>query len=328
MTEIEQFVDEIREIINSPRIKYTLSQDYAPWMMLCSTLDAIEDTDSCLNAFLTTDINFDSGNQHLDYGRKYIFVYGALQALFVQQDAVENMAKALEIPYTREATLKEIREIRNDSVGHPTKRGDGQGKAFNFISRMTINNQGFQLGTAYADGTPYRFKDVDIPDLITTQRNIHLSDLGDILETLKEREREMEHKNKFAEKKLADFFPPTLNYHLRKICEATLPEAGDTKLGGVNVEFILKHIAQFKTELAEREILEAYEGLTGDLELANYPLQELRKFFRSPDETHINEKDAYIFADFAERRVQELLESAKELDEEYGQDDPEEIHSR
>ena len=133
----------------------------------------------------------------------------------------------------------------------------------------------------------------------------------------------MEHRNEFAGKKLADAFPSTLNYHLSKICEATLPESGYAELGAGNVDFILKRIEQFKAELAEREILEAYEGLTYDLELVDHPSQELRKYFRNPDETHINEKDAYIFADFVDKQVQALLGWARRLDEEYSQDDPE-----
>ncbi len=88
-------------------------------------------------AFLETNIDgFDAGN-------KYMYVYGTLQALIVQQDAVKNLTESLKIPYTPDQKLKDIRDIRNDSVGHPTKRGGGTGSAFNFISRITINNQGF-----------------------------------------------------------------------------------------------------------------------------------------------------------------------------------------
>ena len=315
---IEQLTNDIRDIINSPRNKYVLLQDSAAWNMLCSCLDVIEDTNCCLEAFLTTDIErFDSDSQYLDDGNKYMYVYGTLQALFMQQDAVKHLAESLQIPYTLDPQLKEIRDIRNDSIGHPTKRSGGTGRAFNFISRTTINNQGFQLGTAYADGRPYCFKDVDIPDLIAKQRCVFMGVLGDVLETL--REKEMEHKNKFADKKLADAFR-SLSDRVKQIFEAILsPESAHAKVSVGNVNFILKRIEQFRAELAERKILEAYEGLTCDLELVDYPLQELRKYFCNPDETHINKKDAFIFADFAEKQVQKLLECAKGLDEEYSQ---------
>jgi hypothetical protein len=70
--------------------------------------------------------------------------------------------------------------------------------------------------------------------------------------------------------------------------------------------------------LEERDILEAY-GITYNLELVNYPLQELKKYFCTPDETHINERDAYIFAYFVKQQIEGLFKIAKELDEEYSQ---------
>ena len=148
----------------------------------------IEDTDYCLEAFLTKDIEGldEDGNKYvLATGTKYMYVYGTLQALFVQQDAVKHLAESLQIPYTCDPSLKEIREIRNDSVGHPTKRG--KGSAFNFISRVTIDNQGFKLSTAYADGRDDFRRPVDIPDLIRTQRDVFIGVLRDVLERLEER---------------------------------------------------------------------------------------------------------------------------------------------
>ena len=316
MQNITQLISDIRDLINKPRKKHLLLKDSTTWNMLCSSLDVIEDTDYCLEAFLTTDID------PLDDSNKYMYVYGTLQALFVQQDAVEHLTEPLKIPYplnensNEKQQLDEIREIRNDSVGHPTKRGGGIRRAFNFTSRITINNQGFELGTTYADGRPNCSKDVNIPNLIATQRRILIGVLDSLIKPL--RKEEMEHRREFADKKLADAFHPSLNYLLRKIREAVGP-SGDARLGGINVGYILKCIGEFKTKLAEREILEASEVLTYNLELVDYPLQELRKYFFNPDETHINERDASIFAYFAEKQTQKLLEMAKELDEEYSQ---------
>ena len=316
MQNISQLISDIRDLINEPRKQHLLLKDSAAWNMLCSSLDVIEDTDYCLEAFLTTDID------PLDDGNKYMYVYGTLQALFVQQDAVEHLTEPLKIPYplnensNEKQQLNEIREIRNDSVGHPTKRGGGTGRAFNFISRITIDNQGFELGTIYADGRPNCSKHANIPNLITAQRNILIGVLDSIIKTLEQEE--MEHRREFADKKLTDAFPPTLNYHLRKIGEA-IGRSGDAKLGGINVDRTLKSIEQFKADLVERDILEAYENITYSLKLVDYPLQELKKYFCTPDETHINEGDAYIFAYFAEKQTQKLLERAKELDEEYSQ---------
>ena len=310
MQNISQLTSDIRDLIDDPRKKHLLLKDSIAWNMLCSSLDVIEDTDCCLETFLTTDID------HLDDGKKYMYVYGTLQALFVQQDAVKHLAESLKISYPLNQQLNEIRTIRNDSVGHPTKRGGSTERAFNFISRITISNQGFELGTTYADGRPDCSKDVNIPNLIAIQRSILIGVLDSIIKTLEQEE--MEHRREFADKKLADAFLPNLNYHLQKILEE-VGASGDAKLGGINVDRILKSIEQFKADLAERDILEAHENITYNLKLVDYPLQELKKYFCTPDETHINERDAYIFAYFVEQRTKGLFKIATELDEEYSQ---------
>ncbi len=127
----------------------------------------------------------------------------------------------------------------------------------------------------------------------------------------------MKHRKEFVGQKLADAFPSTLNYHCQKMFEA-VGTSGDATLGGISVDHILKSVEQFKDELEKRDILEAYD-ITYNLELVDYPLQELKKYFSTPDETHINKRDAYIFACFAEQQIQGLFETAKELDAEYSQ---------
>lgn len=309
MQDTAKLVKEIRKLINRPRKQYALLQDQAMWAMLCSSMDTIGDTELCFDAFLTHDID------RVNNGVKYVFVYGTLQALFVQQDAVENLHEALNMSYTQDPSLKNIREIRNDSVGHPTKRGGGH--SYNFISRITLGSQGFQLMTINRDRPQPRFKDVNVPELIATQRDVFVDVLDNVIKTLENEE--MEHRKKFAGKKLADAFHPT-SYFLSKIFEAILdPRWGHALLGEDHVSLILESIEAFKNGLKDREILEAYAGVTDTLEEVDYPLQELRTYFRNRAETHINEKDAYIFAHFVSTQIQELCQIAEEIDEEYSQ---------
>lgn len=309
MQDISQLVDEVRDLINRPRKQYALLQDRAMWAMLCSSMDIIEDTELCFDAFLTQDID------RADDGVKYVFVYGTLQALFLQQDAVQTLYEALTIQYTPDPALGKIRDIRNDSVGHPTKRGAGQGRSYNFIARITLGSQGFRLMTIYRDGQQTRF-DVNVPELIATQRDVFADVLANVVKTLEKEE--MEHRKKFEGRKLADVFSST-SYPLSKIFEALNPQSAHALLGATHVNQILKAIEAFKVGLKDREILEAYEGVQYTLELVDYPLQELRTYFRNPAETHINEKDANIFATFVDVQVEELLQFAREIDEEYSQ---------
>lgn len=314
MQDIAQLVEEIRKLITFSRKQYALLQNQAMWALLCSSMDTIEDTELCFDAFLTEDID------RADDGVKYVFVYGTLQALFVQQDAVENLHEALKVPYTQDPSLRSIREIRNDSVGHPTKRGGGH--SYNFIARITLESQGFRLRTTYRDGQQTRFKYVNVPELIATQRKVFIEVLDNVIKTLENEE--MEHRREFEGKKLANVFSsPGTNYPLSKIFEAILnPQSAHAQLGEVHVDQILKCIEAFKNGLKDREILEAYYedgGGTHTLELLAYALQKLQTYFRNSAEARINEKDAYIFATFVKVQVGGLRQYAREIDEEYSQ---------
>jgi hypothetical protein len=308
MQSIAQLESEIRGIINSARKQSALLESRSGWYMLCSCLDTIGDTELCIDAFLAEEVDL------LDYGARYLRVYGVLQALFVQQDAVCNLTEALKIPYTPDPDLRIIREIRNDSIGHPTKRGRGTGRAFNFITRVSLGSHGFQLMTTYPGSSTPVFRQVDIPDLIARQRSVLADALEDVINTL--RREEMTHRQEFADEKLVDAFPPTLLYHIEKIFESIhRPEYAE--FGGINVDFVIECIDQFKAGLKKRGILEAYDNVAYTLELVDYPLRELQVYFRDPERTHIDAKDAYIFAYFVREQTENLLEMAKEIDKEY-----------
>ena len=58
-----------------------------------------------------------------DTGERYLRIYGAMQGLFLQQDALSDLIKAIHPAkeIRRHDVLKDIREIRNASGGHPTQ---------------------------------------------------------------------------------------------------------------------------------------------------------------------------------------------------------------
>ena len=103
MHNLELLVNEVRDII----IKFDKSpdvlEDRATKMNLCSCLDVIVDTACCLGAFTNTDI------EQLDVGDKYVYVYGTLQALVLQQDAVKHFTCTLKKDGSSELSVeKEI----------------------------------------------------------------------------------------------------------------------------------------------------------------------------------------------------------------------------
>ena len=136
-----QKMSKIRDLINSSRKQNILLQDNILWHMLCSCMDTVEDTELALESFLKLDTD------SYDEGRNYLRIYGAMQALYVQQEAVKNLHESLQIPYTEDSSIEKIRHIRIDAAGHPTNRG--KKKAFNFINRSTLTPNSFELLTFY-----------------------------------------------------------------------------------------------------------------------------------------------------------------------------------
>ncbi len=111
----------IRDLINTPRKQYLLMKQMNLWSQLCSCLDVIGDTELAIAAYIHKEFSQNTG-------ANYLAVYGLLQTLFLQQDALFHLCEALGIgdPRDNYPRLKEIREDRNASVGHPTKLKRGK----------------------------------------------------------------------------------------------------------------------------------------------------------------------------------------------------------
>jgi len=308
-------IQKIRDFINEPRRRrYILSKDRALWHQCCSCLDVIEDSELAIAAYSAREFGA-SGGAH------YLAVYGLLQALFLQQDAVINLCESLGIPETIDnyPRLREIRETRSDSIGHPTKRNRKQARltSWHHIVRSTLSSKGFELLSHYSDGKS-ECKSVSVPDLIADQREY----LSDIINAVKDKleKQEVAHKERFRMEKLVSFFPDALDYSLRKILETTEMRE-DVVPGEASLQQVKQAIQSFKGALEKRGIdLETYDSIKHVYDLLEYPLGELENFFlgvKIGRQSNINEKTAYIFAFFVGKKVAELKQMAQELDEYY-----------
>jgi hypothetical protein len=85
----------------------------------------------------------------------------------------------------------------------------------------------------------------------------------------------------------------------------------------INLNVIKDCIEAFKAALTERGILEAYEPVKYQIELIEYPLDALCKFFSQSDQNKLTPSDANIFIFFIVHHVKELVEMAREIDSEY-----------
>ena len=158
-----------------------------------------------------------------------------------------------------------------------------------------------------------KHEDVNVRDLIATQKGVFVEVLKNVIETLQEEE--VEHRKKFGGKKLISAFQHT-SYAFQKVLEATLSaKSPHAELVRTHIDQILKSVEIFKSELRERD--EPDDNMEHVYENINYALQHIKAYFHAPEETHIHSEDTYIFADFAKRQMRELKEVAQEIDEKY-----------
>jgi hypothetical protein len=299
----------IRDFVTEARRRQELVARRADWNMLVSSLDAIGDTELAIEAYI-------AHPEPSDDGQKYLLIYGILQTLFLQQDALRHTIESLRLPYDTPPEFYDIRQIRNKTAGHMTKldRPKSLPQSSHHISRSTMHRSYFQLLSTYEDGR-VEFSSVNIDNLIIKQRRAVKEILGQVVQALKEDE--MAHREKFKDRQLLNIFSTT-QYFLGQILMASHPnpsvDLGEAKssLGAIK-----DHIDQFKQALEERGILPAYDSITYTLNELVYPLQRLTECF---DGTSVLDVEAaYIFGFFVRAKVGELQTIAREIDEEYAQ---------
>ncbi|MGH9663197.1 MAG: hypothetical protein ACRD9L_02090, partial [Bryobacteraceae bacterium] len=101
----------IREFISHPRRLDPLLNDKPAFNVLASAMDVISDTEWAITSY--------EHGEYADRGMLYLVLYGLLQAMYVQQDGLEHLVRALEgneqykIEIEPEAAY--IRKVRHDT---------------------------------------------------------------------------------------------------------------------------------------------------------------------------------------------------------------------
>jgi len=160
-----------------------LRADLPRWNQLHSALDALHQTHIAVETY-------NRSNGELREGERFLAIYGLLQALVVQQDALCHLAESLQtrpIRLNRHKRLEEIRNIRNWTVGHPTKADRHLIQSHHAIRRSVVGRGGFALFSAFDDGrTQYTY--VPLPQLARLQRRVISALLRDMLAELRQRD--------------------------------------------------------------------------------------------------------------------------------------------
>lgn len=247
---ITQLCSRVRDFINDPRRQSLLLRNRPDWFQICTALDAVDDSQLGIDAFHST--------PRTAVGQGYLQLHGLMQCLFLQQDAITNLAKALDTPekwqdYPR---LVEIREIRNDVTGHPTRRDQDRSRptpSFHTVLRQSVGTEYLEVISDFADGkTEHRF--FSLTEIISDQERYVSQMLANVVASLEQNE--AEHREAFKMEKLTELFEGQRTYAIEKIHEAageTLRPGPSTDLLGLwGVEHLQSICASFKGSLERR----------------------------------------------------------------------------
>lgn len=303
--QIQAKTTEIRDLVNNPWKRAILFKDKKNWRMLCACMDCIEETQLAIDSF------FKLPNFSADEGG-YLYLYGLLQACFLQQDAVSNLHMVLcgqGIDWKNSySTLYEVRELRNDAIGHPTNRGK---QSFHFIPRNNIRRDSFQIWS-FGDVFPHGCREQNIlfEKVRQIQEEVISKVLGGILSKLQMDLKH--HKQEFSEKSLCRLID-SIKFDISKIREGI--DSG-YEIVSANVKQLWNSCEQIKKGLSERygDIGELPEG-EYLVDKIDYLLSRINNWLS--DGNLCGNKDAGVFMDAFEYNFDKLKEILSEADEEF-----------
>jgi len=301
-----ELVQVVRNRVNEPRFHGKLQGKTKAYGQACSSMDMLGDSTMAIEAH--------GRMQAKDVGEQYLLLYGLLQAMFVEQDAALHLCKALDHPASLDdyEQLRQIRDIRNCSVGHPTEQGKEKERWFHFITQSSLSKDGFDLNSVNADGRRSA-RQVSIGQLLENQASGVSSILELLLKTLAEEEEA--HHAKFRDKPLKPLIGGSLNYALEKLGEPTYGN-GTKAQARWGLDAIQTALGEFQAALEERE-LGHLDSVTHALQKLEYPFKKLSDYLDSATEGVIDNDTAYIFVEFIGARLDELRTIVEGIDQCY-----------
>jgi len=305
INQIGELGEAVRQHINTHRYQVDLLKDSSNWNQICSSLDVIEDTIYAIGSYEATGFP-------KDYGLQYIYTYGLLQSLFLQQDAIRHLSEAFDIKLKPSRTLLDIRGIRNASIGHPTKQNQNGTRFYNHISRISMSKAGFDL-LRYSEPREFDMVNVNIPSMVREQLSEVITGYGEIVNKLSEADRM--HKKKFKESLLQDVFPSAMGYFFEKIGHGIFSHSsGDREFGLSNLRMLKGTYEKYRNSLRERNELHEYTKF--DLDEYFHAIKRLEEYLTG-DSGSMEEFDARIYWSYLRTEHSGFVEIAKEIDEQY-----------
>jgi hypothetical protein len=303
----------VRDLVNGARTLAGLWRESDRWAVVCSAMDVIEDSAIAITEYLSRPVNSRIG---------YIELYGAFQALYLQQDATKNLAEALgsSVFSIDDPTLARVRQVRNDVCGHPTKRRESSATLATHVAQASITREGFLLLRYARGGGSVATENIDTPGLIAAQAEVIARALVSLATELEAAE--MEHRRMHREEKLSNLIPQGWDYLLQKVGEAGRTRDEGRIVPGQIAHEIFVEASRNLREATERRGLES-DGLSYCLDAIDEALASMAERLL-PGSARFEDTERGVLVSalgtLLAGQVKDLEDITRELDDEYGSD--------
>ena len=306
-----EFWQSLASIINRTlKNRDEVREDRDNWDRICSSSDVINDTIRAIKSYVKSDYP----NENV--GLQYLLIYGLLQALYLQQDAVKNMFKTLrkcyprsqKFLYRRSSDLEKIRQLRNETTGHPTGTFNG---IFTYINRRSLSKWHFEnLRSSKAGGN--EFPPVDLFSVLKRQALAIENDLRTLVEKTREIEKMFYEKYK---DRIAAIAKGAIEYDIQTVAEDIFsPSEGNQLRALKSLETIESRYSEFESGMNERG-----RGEFPELDEFKRAVSVLKEYI-SGERTMMTEEDAGIYYFYLTERHEYFKKMVEEIDSQYRTD--------
>lgn len=304
---VDEVCQEIRSIASRAIFIQNIKRHGFNWDLTWAAMDTIEDTELAINSFL-------SGKSNNDQGSEYLRVYGLFQAIFMQQDAVRNLAEGLNSPKINISTdpaASEVREMRNKYFGHHKYKRNGI-TTYHGISRMTVGSS-FITAWTYPN---FSTEDINLKEAIEVNKKYVSKSLKDILENMKKKK--IDYAAKIKDKLSED----RQTYAFEKIFSWVYGDTADRcVMTGAGLRIIRSSINEVEAGLKAR-----YENLAGigdlerTIEKSRYVLDTLDRLFKENPNGTKGDFHTEVYVEALDHAFSELIDICTEANSEFKQE--------
>ena len=319
---IHKLSQSIRDIVFSAVTGHLFLKSLDNRFQIVACLDTIEDVQLAIDEYRRVDLSEDQTNK----GKLYLAIYGVLQGMFLQQDALMNLANAIGFPFQLDdyPGIKDIREIRNQIVGHPTSYRRRRSESYYAINRSSLSLKRFDVMEYNKEGGQSQVASVDLTQKLSDSESIIVQALRDLRGKL---EGDIaKHKAEFRDRHLATLFHESLDYMCQKLLTGALDSSSvsDRYAAAAAVKVIDDMLCDLREALSKRgKPPEAWSGVDSVWDELQYPMMAIKAFYMDENDNCVQTQEpeaVRIFASYVKSKLHELRTICREIDEYYDSD--------